>query len=237
MCNQGPWQHQLAVLATLKSSPLLVLHQADQLVPRTCAARGFTAYFGTATPPAPQYPMGYENISQGGNISLLDHCYPPSVRAAPAPARALCHNYAHRLAPCVLDRQTLWARVEINASNPEVSNTLDIETWILGNFSDGAWTSERHFEPWAEERGLNVRLLDSNPSCNCLPGSGVAEGRDPGAGPDVPRQCNRAHAPPEKFSPIRDWWDGYPGTPRPREPGSPQQRARILAAEARRRYA
>ena len=46
MCNQGPWQHQLAVLATLKSSPLLMLHQNDSLSATPCSRRGFPAYLG-----------------------------------------------------------------------------------------------------------------------------------------------------------------------------------------------
>ena len=42
MCNQGPWMHQLAFLATLKSSPMLYFPQSDSLEPHGCAYRGCT---------------------------------------------------------------------------------------------------------------------------------------------------------------------------------------------------
>ena len=46
LCSQGPWQHQLAVLAASGSSPLLMLHRDDALLPVGCAQRGFEAYLG-----------------------------------------------------------------------------------------------------------------------------------------------------------------------------------------------
>ena len=193
MCTQGPWKHQLAFLATLKSSPLLMLHTHDALRPVGCEHRGYPAYLGVATAPMPTF--------QYGDSRTLDHCYPPS---------------------------TLWAREEINATNPDVARTMAAEEHILGNVTAG---TARAFISYAQEHALNLRVLDSTPECNCLPGSGIENGTDPGAGPGVPAMCNRSTAPRGRFSPMRDWWHGYPDTPAPLDPESPQREA-IMAYQA-----
>ena len=89
----------------------------------------------------------------------------------------------------------------------------------------------RAFISYAQEHALNLRVLDSTPECNCLPGSGIENGTDPGAGPGVPAMCNRSTAPRGRFSPMRDWWHGYPDTPAPLDPESPQREA-IMAYQA-----
>ena len=193
LCVQGPWQHQLAALAVLKSSPLLLMHLDDHLRPVSCAARGYGAYLGIATPPMPTLAFGDERC--------LDHCYPPS---------------------------TLWAREEINSTNADVNRTLDVEDAILGRNGHS-----RGFDTWLASREHGGHGLNSTPECNCLPGSNVREGRDPGAGASIPSMCrSETGSGIEKLSPIRDWWGGYANTPRPRDPGSPQH-ALILASEAR----
>lgn len=55
LCLQGPWQHMIRVLSTLKSSPLMQLHLWDQLVPQRCSDRGY-------------------KVAQG----KPDHCFPPA---------------------------------------------------------------------------------------------------------------------------------------------------------------
>ena len=66
-------------------------------------------------------------------------------------------------------------------------------------------------------------LMNNTMECKCLPGSGVFNGSDPGAGPGVPAMCNYTTQPATTHSPIRDWWGGYEGVPLPRAPGSPQR--------------
>jgi len=196
MCNQGPWVHQLAVVATMKSSPLIYLHQYDQLVPAHCDQRGFPAYLGVATPPAPTLPFGDSRV--------IDHCYPPS---------------------------TLWAREEINATNADVIRTTQIEGAITGSGNN----TYALYDVYAHVLAL-PELMNNTMECNCLPGSGVFNGSDPGAGPGVPAMCNYTTQPATTHSPIRDWWGGYEGVPLPRAPGSPQ-RGPIEASLARRAHA
>jgi len=78
-----------------------------------------------------------------------------------------------------------------------------------------------------------MAVFNNTPECNCLPGSNVFEGRDPGAGPGVPAMCAYNATPIRRHSPMRDWWSGYPGTPMPAGRGSPQH-GMILASLERR---
>lgn len=57
ICLQGPFDHTVRVLATLKTSPFAPMHAADHVLPQTCKDRGFEK-------PSPYDP---------------DHCYPPST--------------------------------------------------------------------------------------------------------------------------------------------------------------
>ena len=204
MCNQGPWMHQLAFLATLKSSPMLYFHQSDSLEPHGCAYRGYPAYLGVATPPANPVPYGDEHT--------LDHCYPPS---------------------------TLWAREEINGTNPDVLSMQRIETALLGRH--GAPSGPTLFDGMVAERHLIADLYGSTPECNCLPGSNMSLGLDQAAVAtaaefdlaNVSALCTATNHSVNVSSPIRDWWRGYPGTPHPMDPESPQ-RTMILASLERR---
>lgn len=93
------------------------------------------------------------------------------------------------------------------------------------------------YEEYLLERGLPIPPYNSTPECNCLPGSGVASGTDPGAPSNVAALCNVSAQPAYILSPIRDWWGGYPGTPAPLDPGSPQRpdlRRAIMRARSRR---
>ena len=187
LCNQGPWQHQLAVLATLKSSPLRMMHQRDALRPVNCIARGFLYYLGWGANRSAAVNYGFSRS--------LDHCYPPS---------------------------TLWARSEINQTNPDIQRIADFEDAILGrgNYSNA---SSSLFAEDVLARGLNRRVLDNEPDCNCLAYSSIGNGTDPGEGPDVPALCAASNG-TAQHSPVRDWWSGYPDTPAPEDADSPPLR-------------
>jgi len=74
LCEQGPFVHIVRMTATLRSSPLLLLHLDDQVSPQSCAERGFP----TMVP----------------RLGRPDHCYPPSeLWFSNASALGLCGPY------------------------------------------------------------------------------------------------------------------------------------------------
>uniref|UniRef100_A0A7S4VD81 Uncharacterized protein n=1 Tax=Alexandrium monilatum TaxID=311494 RepID=A0A7S4VD81_9DINO len=57
VCDQGPFEYAARALATLKSSPLLPMHQYDQIAPIGCAKRGFPLMYGATDHCYPQLHM------------------------------------------------------------------------------------------------------------------------------------------------------------------------------------
>lgn len=194
LCNQGPWQHQLAVLATMKSSPLVWLHQRDQLRPFNCASRGFPFFNGFNLPPLDSLDFGH--------TAMTDHCYPPS---------------------------TLWSRAIINMSNPDVERTLDTEDGVMGRGEHNVSTPR--YIDYILKHGSPLLPYNATPECNCLPGSGISNGTDPAAPPNVTTLCNVSAQPAYILSPIRDWWHGYDGMPGPIDSDSPQRPGLMRAME------
>jgi len=46
LCYDGPYEYALRALATMKSTPFLVVHQADQIIPKNCSELGYGSAVG-----------------------------------------------------------------------------------------------------------------------------------------------------------------------------------------------